>query len=52
MLAADVIVTHGGAHDAQAALDDIDVPCRLAVLYRTPPLGRRWGHLDGFWSEV
>lgn len=46
------VYTHGGAHDAQAALDDVDVPDRLGVFYRTPPLRCWGGHLGAFWSEV
>lgn len=45
-------MTHRGAHDAQAALDDIDVPGGLGVFYRTPPLRCRGSHRRDFWSEV
>lgn len=34
--------THRRTHDAEAALDDVDEPSRVMVVYRTLPLGR-WG---------
>lgn len=36
--------THGGAHDAEASLHDVEVPRRLAVFHRTLALSRRGSH--------